>query len=194
MRQLLASILLPVLLAGSVAASEVNLRVMSWNVHHGNGGVTALAQEMVNSGADVIGLQEVPDSKRALIESELERLHPTKKTWNASFGPAENGGTGNLVLTHYPLQSFSWTEIGPSSWGGNRTVSRAKIVVNGVPINVFSTHLDIGPGPDWGPGYRTENLTKLMNWCRSWTRRRALRGGLGFHLRFQVGAIPQGPR
>ncbi|MBA2479344.1 MAG: endonuclease/exonuclease/phosphatase family protein, partial [Planctomycetes bacterium] len=84
----IAGVILTFSISASAAASEVTLRVMSWNCHKGgtawNGadqvtGPTAEAQKMFESGADVIGLQEVRAPHRTIFKAELERL--SGATW-----------------------------------------------------------------------------------------------------------------
>src|SRR5687768_11880755 len=101
------------LLSGSVAAAPaapVNLRVMSFNVQHGNSGVPNLAAFIAAQSPDVVGLQEVHSYQTAAFESELERL--TGTAWYAVWAPV--GGTsteGNLLLSRIPYASSEYREI-----------------------------------------------------------------------------------
>jgi endonuclease/exonuclease/phosphatase family metal-dependent hydrolase len=156
-------------------ASEVILKVMSWNCHKGSTAwndadqVTqpkAEAQKMYESGADVIGLQEVRAPHRLTFKSELERL--SGKPWYLveGFTPGQSLSSmttnGVIILSRYPLQADGLAvseDVGPTD-GGRRIATRAKIVVNGVAVNVFNVHLDY-----YNESYRTQNLNELMAWC-----------------------------
>ncbi|HYF48359.1 MAG TPA: carbohydrate-binding protein, partial [Planctomycetota bacterium] len=157
----------------SVMAADVNLRVVTWNLEGWQqNSTTAVAQarEMFNSGGDVFGFQECEPSLFPIYKSELERL--TGQTW---YGTSTSTPP---ILSKYPILETSGKDIGRNSWGANRTATHAKIRVNGVDLNIFNTHLDIGPPPDWGEGYRTENLSILLPWCRSFAGPKLLIGDM----------------
>jgi len=161
MKRILCGILVLSGTAFSAPTAAVNLRVMSFNVHHGNAGVTNLASFIAAQSPDVVGLQEVHSYHVSGYKSELERL--TGRTWYTVWAPVGGSSSeGNLLLSRYPYLSSGYREIGPSSWGGNRTAARGEILVNGVAIQIFNTHLDWNPHGD--TTNRTTNLTQLLEW------------------------------
>jgi len=127
------------------------LRVMAWNIHHGEGedgklDLDRIAGVIKKSGADVVLLQEVDDrtqrTGRVAQAEELARM--TGMT--ATFGKAmdfQGGGYGNAVLTRWaPVNS----RVVPLTGGGEPrcalevTLERPN---QGGKFTVVSTHLDV---------------------------------------------------
>lgn len=158
-------------------------RMITWNVHHGKNksnvlSVPAQAQFLAAQQPDVIVLQEVQtwdQNQPVMFETELERL--TGVNWARVWAPvtASRGTEGNLVLTRLTVTAFStfqmhattnYTAIGP-----NRSVAQATVLVGGVPVHVFSTHLDYANST-----YRTAQLLDLMEWLPSFKGRQLVGG------------------
>lgn len=133
------------------AAKSATLRVMAWNIHHGEGEDRKLDLERIagvikKSEADVVLLQEVDDRTQRTggvpQAEELARL--TGLT--ATFGKAmdfQGGGYGNAILTRWaPVQS----RVVPLPGGGE---PRCALEVDidppglGLKLTVVSTHLDV---------------------------------------------------
>jgi endonuclease/exonuclease/phosphatase family metal-dependent hydrolase len=158
-------------------------RMITWNVHHGKNksnvlNVPSQAGFLATQKPDVIVLQEVQtwdQNQPSMFETELERL--TGKNWTRVWAPvtASAGTEGNLVLTHLPVSSWStfqmhattnYTAIGP-----NRSAAQATVSVGGLPVHVFSTHLDYANST-----YRTAQLLDLMEWLPRFSGRQIVGG------------------
>ena len=63
----------------------------------------------------------------------------TGKTWYYKFAQRDGNtnGQGNLMLTTFPIEDSDDYQLSYS-----RSVARIQILVNGIRVNVFSTHLD----------------------------------------------------
>jgi len=154
----------PVTVTGATAPSRLSLspnhlRVMTWNIQFGRSvtqamNVDAQVALMVDAGAHVIALQEVTTGPevdlRVVYESKLEAL--TGQDWTAVWapGPRPSNATqeGNLLLTMLPIVSSSVFQYDsapgdPSWYDTKRAAAQLGVLVNGVTINVFSTHLPV---------------------------------------------------
>lgn len=132
------------------AGGSTLLKVFDWNIHHGLGTDNVYDPQryvtwIVRSGANVVSLNEVeknvgmyggedqPARLAALLRSA------TGKTWYYKFAhrTGGNNGQGNLILTTFPIEDSDGHLL-----SFDRSVARVQIVVNGVRVNIFSTHLD----------------------------------------------------
>lgn len=131
------------------SSTSSTLKVLHWNIHHGVGtdgryDIDRLATWIARTGANVVSLNEVerytgwgnedqPARFAALLRAK------TGRTWRYKF--AQNSGNsrgqGNLLLTTYDIESSDSEELSYT-----RAVARIAIIVNGIRVNVFSTHLD----------------------------------------------------
>ncbi|TDL44746.1 endonuclease/exonuclease/phosphatase family protein [Kocuria rosea] len=141
---------------------STDLRVMSFNIHHGADGDDVLDLERTAavieaSGAEVIGLQEVDDawSSRSDFEDQAARLAEVLDMHyvygaNLDAAPAEgrteNSRYGNAILSEHPiidsenhlLTSIEYAEQ-PTE---QRGLLEAVINVKGHHVGFYSTHLD----------------------------------------------------
>lgn len=136
--------------ATSSTSSGTLLKVMSWNTHHGIGtdGKYSLGRFVtwiVRSGANVVVLNEVEryigsygNEDQAARYAALLRS-ATGKTWYYNFAhrTGRSTGQGNLILSTFRLED---TDDHLLSY--DRSVARVQILVNGIRVNVFGTHLD----------------------------------------------------
>lgn len=149
---------------------EVPLRVMSYNIHYGSGfdnvyNMERLANVMSESGADIIGLQEVDAhwGSRSNFEDEIKLLS-VKLDMNYFFAPIYdmdpiNPGQprrqfGVAVLSKYPIIAANNDEITRlSTQTPNAEPAPAPgfadvlINVKGVHVPVYVTHLDYRSDP-----------------------------------------------
>jgi endonuclease/exonuclease/phosphatase family metal-dependent hydrolase len=165
------------------SGSGGSFRMMTWNIHHGKrkDGVydlTGQVKFIVAQNPHVVVLQEVQtwdENQPVKLKSLLEQQ--TGVTWTAVWAPvtASAGTEGNMVLTRLPVTSSAthqmhatsdWTKIGP-----NRSVAQATITVGGVPVHVFSTHLDYA-----NTSYRTYQLLDMMEWTATFGPKRIVGG------------------
>jgi endonuclease/exonuclease/phosphatase (EEP) superfamily protein YafD len=127
-------------------ATGQTLRVMAWNVKHGNAGLSTITQEIKASGAQVVLLNEVRYYNQAEYETRMETL--TGKSWYSSYA-LSNGSDGNLLLSSLPFQateSGRWTAPTATGCYPTRSAVRAAILYNGVTINFFAFHNDVCEG------------------------------------------------
>ena len=131
--------------------TKTTLEVLHWNIHHGVGtdgdyDIDRVAGWIVKTGANVVSLNEVErytgwgnEDQPASLASRLEAK--TGETWHYNFAQRDgkSKGQGNLLLTTFAIESEDDYELSHS-----RSVARVAIIVNGIRVNLFSTHLDAG--------------------------------------------------
>ena len=167
----------------SSGGSGGSFRMLTWNIHHGTrkDGVYDLAGQVkfiVAQNPHVVVLQEVqtwsenqPSKLKTLLEQQ------TGVSWTLVWAPVTSaaGTEGNVVLSRLPVASSAtfqmhassdWTKIGP-----NRSVAKATVTVGGVPVHVFSTHLDYA-----NTSYRTSHLLDMMEWTAQFGAKRIVGG------------------
>ncbi|MEV6109921.1 endonuclease/exonuclease/phosphatase family protein [Streptomyces sp. NPDC051940] len=157
----LVSLLLPtaVLVPASHAAESdpVNLRVLSYNIHHGAGPDDVLdlrhvMKVVAGSRADVVALQEVDNhwSARSAFADQTRWLakelgmHAVYGA-NLDLDPLEPGQErrqyGTAILSRYPIQEWSNTLLPRFGTHEQRGLLVADLSVEGVPVRVANTHL-----------------------------------------------------
>ncbi|MDI6704795.1 MAG: endonuclease/exonuclease/phosphatase family protein [Bacillota bacterium] len=127
----------------------IDLRVMTYNIHHaispdGRIDIDGIARVIEESGAQVVGLQEV-DKRfiRTLFMDQTRRL-AEKLDMYYYFGDALNilgAEYGNAILSKFPIISVSNLQL--DSKEESRGVLSARIDVNGKEINFLVTHLSL---------------------------------------------------
>jgi endonuclease/exonuclease/phosphatase family metal-dependent hydrolase len=169
---------LRITIAGTTT-SGTKLKVVSWNTHHGTDtagacSVDRIADWIVRMGANVVILNEVekgtgwcsgqdqPARYTSLLTSR------TGKTWYSNFAQRDGltNGQGNLILTTFPLEAS-----GDHVLSYSRSVARGQIVVNGIRVNVFGTHLDADSS-----SRRTTQMNELKNWADNYPEQRIIAG------------------
>src|SRR5215203_6456225 len=174
-----ARLLLALVLLLPGAAFADTLKVLDWNTHHGVGsdGVYNL-QRFVTwiafSGAHVVTLNEVEkndgwgdnDDQPAHYAALLKAA--TGRTWYYTFAQREGAinGQGNLILSTIPFETTGATTLSYS-----RSVARAQIVVGGVRVNIFSTHLDADSA-----GRRITQMAELKSWTSNYSQPQVIAG------------------
>jgi endonuclease/exonuclease/phosphatase family metal-dependent hydrolase len=119
----------------------------------------------VKSGANVVSLNEVEkysgawgnEDQPARFASMLKAR--TGKTWHYKFAQryGRTNGQGNLILTTFRIEDSSAYEL-----SHDRSVAHVQIFVNGVRVNVFSTHLDAESS-----SRRATQMRELKAWAAS---------------------------
>jgi endonuclease/exonuclease/phosphatase family metal-dependent hydrolase len=142
--------------AGTMAA-ERQLRVATFNIHHGVGldGVLDLARiaaTVERTGADVVGLQEVDRhwSERsnfvdqATWLAEVLDMHLAFGA-NLDLDPPAPGAPrrqfGTAILSAYKIRAWTNTLLPRPLGGEQRGLLEGQIKVRGIPVRVFNTHL-----------------------------------------------------
>ncbi len=145
---------------GTTAATDV--RVMSFNIHHGADASDVLnleriAQDIEASGAKIIGLQEVDDhwSSRSAFVDQAAWL-AVRLGMNYAYGanldrapqPGQTARSryGNAILSTYPILSSKNNLLTNIVYAENPSEQRglleASIAVNGTTVDFYTTHLD----------------------------------------------------
>jgi endonuclease/exonuclease/phosphatase family metal-dependent hydrolase len=165
--------------ATATAPSGTVLKVFDWNIHHGIGtdgvyNITRIADWIARSGANVVSLNEVEkyvggygyEDQPARFASLLKSK--TGKTWYYNFAHRTGGtnGQGNLLLTTFPIESSGDYQLSYS-----RSVARIAIIVNGIRVNVYSTHLD-----SESSSLRATQMRQLTAWADNYPEQRILAG------------------
>jgi endonuclease/exonuclease/phosphatase family metal-dependent hydrolase len=145
------------------------LRVATWNIDFGGGNLAAQAHEIVNSGADVVLLQEASTFEEYMPTTYADRLRQlTGQTWYHVWAPAEpcpNACQGFLILSKLPIVSSA-----SATFAGAAT-ARAMINVGGVNVNLFGLHLEY-----YDTNKRTAQLLQIMDWARQFSAPRIVGG------------------
>jgi endonuclease/exonuclease/phosphatase family metal-dependent hydrolase len=166
---LLLATLLATALAGTTAAApaspvgarplvaERQLRVATFNIHHGVGldGVLDLARiaaTVERTGAQVVGLQEVDKhwsersnfADQATLLAEQLGMHLAFGA-NLDLDPPAPGAPrrqfGTAILSAYNIRVTTNTLLPRPLGGEQRGLLEALIKVRGIPVRVFNTHL-----------------------------------------------------
>lgn len=141
----------------SRAAPDRPLRVMTFNIHHaaGSDGVLDLARIagiVRDNGVEVVGLQEVDrhwsdrsefvDQAAAL--AAMLGMHAVYGA-NLDLDPLEPGQPrrqyGTAILSRYPILESDNTYLPNAPGKEQRGLLYARVVVRGVRVNVYNTHL-----------------------------------------------------
>ena len=170
-------VLVALLILSGVASAET-LKVLHWNTHHGVGldGVYNLQRYVsliARSGAQVVSLNEVHRNDFWGNEDQPERYAAllraaTGKIWYHTFAQREGkaNGEGNVLLSTFPIEAASALTLSYS-----RSVARAQIVVGGVRVNLFSTHLDADSA-----ARRTTQMAELKRWASNFSQQHVMAG------------------
>lgn len=127
--------------------SQFDIRVMSYNIHHGISmegklNIEGIADVIKESGAQIVGLQEVDNGFiRSLFQDQAKELAERLDMYYY-FG--ENfallgAGYGNAVLSKFPIVSASNLQLGGKK--EQRGVISAGIDIYGKEVNFLVTHL-----------------------------------------------------
>jgi endonuclease/exonuclease/phosphatase family metal-dependent hydrolase len=169
---------------GSTTVSR--LKLLTWNIQHGydastNEVIDDQVALMIDSGADVIGLQEITIEQgkdlSTLYKAKLEAA--TGYTWNSVWAPAPRAPIytpeGDLILTRLPILSSStaaWDTMpgSPDIIGAKRAAAQVQLVVNNQPVNIIVTHLDTDVTT------RSQQLSLLLQWASTFAAPRIIGG------------------
>lgn len=166
------------------------LRLMTWNIQQGYNKTGALAVDaqvalMADSGAHVILLQEVTVNAdgdlTTLYQSKLQAL--TGKVWHKVWAPAPRPAPatpeGNMILTTLPIASSATLEMNtapgdPTFLDTKRSAVHAAVIVNGITVNVFGTHLAVNAT------HRQTQIAVLQDWLSTFPAPRLVGGDFNF--------------
>ena len=131
------------------SGSTTTLRVLHWNLHHGNdpNNRWAFPRQMAaiyGARPDIVSLNEVEKlnpsygniDQAAELAKYLTQKTGTKWYYYMRVGSGSSRGIGNAVLSRFPLVSTSYCQL-----SGDRNAVHLGVIVNGRNVNVWSTHL-----------------------------------------------------
>ena len=160
------------------AQNGATLKVLDWNTHHGVGtdgayNIDRFVPWIASSGANVVSLNEVEkftswgnEDQPARYAAMLQAA--TGQTWHYTFAQRDGAanGQGNLILTTFAIAASDRTLLSYS-----RSVARAQIVVNGVTVHIFSTHLDADSSTR-----RATQMNELKAWVSNFSQQHIIAG------------------
>ncbi|MCL4258283.1 MAG: endonuclease/exonuclease/phosphatase family protein [Anaerolineales bacterium] len=154
-----AALVVPLLLTlswKSPAAQPIDsntFRVINYNIHDavntdGRVDPEALARIIEESGADVVGLQEI--SRGWLIWGGMDMLEWLAQRLDMQYiwGPTADAQWGNAILTRLPIISYTNNPLPPEDVLLLRGYLYAEIEVNGQTLHVIDTHFSEKAGQD----------------------------------------------
>ncbi len=137
----------------AVAGTPVTLRVMSYNIHHGEGldqklDLDRIAKLITDQRADIVGLQEVDRgcerTQKRDLPAELARLTGLTVHFEKNI-PYQGGEYGNAVLTRFPIKHARNTHYQMLRPGEQRGVLQLVLDVQGRDVLFLNTHIDYRP-------------------------------------------------
>ncbi|MCU9613008.1 endonuclease/exonuclease/phosphatase family protein [Caldibacillus lycopersici] len=154
------SILFPLSKPAFAQATEqkMSITVMTYNIHRGIGidkklNLTRIAKVIKESGAEIIGLQEVDRfyGERSGFKDQVRELadilgyhyvYGANGNLPPAKGRVENRQYGMAIFSKYPIIESKHTKL-TALEKPNRGILYAKINVNGKALSIFNTHLSL---------------------------------------------------
>jgi endonuclease/exonuclease/phosphatase family metal-dependent hydrolase len=154
------------------------LRVLHWNIQHGEGtdgeyNLERIADGIAAANPDVVSLNEVErftgwgyEDQPARFASLLQAR--TGHTWYYHFASRSGASNaqGNLLLSRYRIESSDSHLLSYT-----RSVAQIRITVNGRAVNIFSTHLDSDSS-----SRRSTQMNELKAWVAGFPQQRIVAG------------------
>ena len=135
---------------------EGSITVASFNIAHGrevDNYYPTLAQDIVDSGAEIVGIQEIDQmTGRNQSQNTIKILSQKTGMEHYAFAPAltpyDGGEYGIGVLSKYPIESFEYFQLPKlTDAEEQRVILHAKINVDGFILDFFDSQLaDVGHG------------------------------------------------
>jgi endonuclease/exonuclease/phosphatase family metal-dependent hydrolase len=148
------------MLLGAVARAQT-LRVMTYNIHHGEGidqklDLERIAQLIKDHRADVVALQEVDRgvlrTQKRDLPAEFAKLTGLTVAFENNFH-YQGGEYGNAILTRFPIKRTTNTHYKMIRTGEQRGVLQLVLDVQGREVLFMNTHID----------YRPDDAERVMN-------------------------------
>ena len=135
----------------AIAKSTQELKVLTYNIRQSGMlygyNYTELAKDLIATGADIIGLEEVFDKAERNFYQDTMKLLGEQMGYYYYFGSYEEfegGYYGDGFLSKYPIvgepEIFDLRAAGVTDGEGVGGLIKAKINVNGVILNFYVTH------------------------------------------------------
>ncbi len=176
---------------GEDGVTRAEFAVLTYNVKHCQGGtkIAEVAAEIAATGAQVVFLQEIDCGTNRSGGRDEARLLAAELGFSYAFFPAMayNGGFyGTAILSAFPLSGAKVTPLTTVPKIEPRALGQADIVVEGLPVRLFVTHMSYESG-----------LARVVQFAKIRAAMRAAPGGsflLGgdFNVRFyaEYGQLP----
>ena len=148
--------LVPLRLVLAAAPDAPVLRVMTYNIHHGEGldgrlDLERIAKVITDARADLVGLQEVDRgverTQRRDLPAELARLTGLAVRFESNL-PHQGGEYGNAVLSRFPITVSRNTRYRAPRPGEQRGFLQVTLEAHGREIMFINTHLDFRAGDE----------------------------------------------
>ena len=145
----------------SQPAKPIIFRVMTYNIHHGEGldgkvDLLRIAQLIKREGVDIVALQEVDKgverTQRRDFPTELAALTGMTCIFSNNFN-YQGGEYGNAVLTKFPVVRWTNTHYEMLRPGEQRGILELILNVHGRELAFLNTHID----------YRPEDVERWLN-------------------------------
>lgn len=194
----IASLFIIIVLTGVTTARAQSLRVMTWNIAHGDD-INAQTDFIVTHDPDVLILQEVSPGQQDTYRSQLQTK--TGETWYVKYKEncerdeitdvdapepvcAEPDNDGVAILSTLQFQDVPGEKLlwGRDRWTNARRALRVKVRVGDLDVQVFGTHLAAGTDFE---AVRLRQVTALKDWMDDVAGPRILGG--------DINAIPGSP-
>jgi endonuclease/exonuclease/phosphatase family metal-dependent hydrolase len=160
--RLLLPVVALVLVAGAArAAAAEPLRVMTYNIQHGEGidkkiDLARIANAIIAAQADIVALEEVDRGVKRTAgvdePAELARLTGMTAYFDNNFH-YQGGEYGNAVLTRFPIRRAKNTHYRMLRPNEQRGVIQLVLEVGGRDVLFMTTHID----------YRADDSERLIN-------------------------------
>lgn len=147
--------------ATGASRSPMTLRVMTYNIHHGEGldgkvDLPRIAQLIKEQGADIVGLQEVDKgverTQRRDLPAELAALTGMTCVFSNNYHH-QGGEYGNAVLTKFPVKQTANLHFKMLRPGEQRGILQLVLEVQGRELVFMNTHID----------YRSDDAERWAN-------------------------------
>ncbi|MBA2117146.1 endonuclease/exonuclease/phosphatase family protein [Bremerella alba] len=177
-------LLLAIGVVSAAAAQEpTRVRVVSYNIHHGEGtdgklDLKRIAQVLSDAKPDIVALQEVDQNTKRTENVDQTAVLAKLLKMNSVFGgniDFQGGRYGNAILTKYSSISVTNHPLPALTSGEQRGLMEADISVPGMkqPLKFLATHFDYR-GDDKERVASCEMIAQLI---RDWGNRPALLAG-----------------
>jgi endonuclease/exonuclease/phosphatase family metal-dependent hydrolase len=150
------------------------LRVMTYNIHHGEGvdgkvDLLRIAELIQREGADIVALQEVDKGVSRTARRDLPAELAALTGMNCVFGnnfPYQGGEYGNAVLTRFPVLRVTNTPYPMLRTDEQRGLLQLILDVRGRELVFMNTHLD----------YQSDDAERWLNVGEIETRMKSYAG------------------
>lgn len=158
---IVASLVLLSACSGSRTSDKAILRVMTYNIHHGEGmdsivNIDRIAKVIRDANVDIVALQEVDRGVERTKKIDIITMLAEKTDMAYAFGKNidyQGGDYGNGLLTRFPILEERNLHYRMIREGEQRGLLQLVLDVRGQEIVVMNTHID----------YRQDDAERILN-------------------------------